>query len=383
MRSLTWNSHWLWPGASLWCLASKVAFVSTVEISDVLRLLAGATPEYRLPIWMAGAAARQTVARYFGLTPGGVEALFHGNLPCTLEEREHLSLSLRWCPACLGDWYHSVGFQDRRVLRCPWHGTLLRESCPKCGRLVDPLGPAWACSFCRSPLTSPPRDWLRDFKRGPGHSGRWPSELPLTHIAYADEEGRVLCYDNQEALALFEGHPRAIEYWQQGQLFESACALWDTVLHDHRPCAYAEPHAYAPQYAAQGFVCPVAGAAFSAFGSLNLACEIGRRWPQEPLPGAAHPYLPWPTEVPFEVLRALLRELPRAWLVDALLVFGDAAKSGHVKARWEVREGVFSAVVESDVGLNGVKGLRAIQKTQMVTLKAARDYAAESCQAEI
>lgn len=361
----------------MWSLAAKAAYVTTCAVGTVLRQLVGASESSRLSIWAANRLERPTIGARLELPSESVDALFLAEEPLDLEQRTHLSLQLRWCPRCAERWYHAVGFQDRRVLRCPWHDCLLHEGCPRCGRPIDPLGKPWHCRFCNAHLAPQLEDWRDLLKSTPDHSGQWPHLLPLTHLAYIEERGRVVCHGDDAGRSLFEGRDWALRYWQQGQLFESGCALWDTVLSDHRDCFFDEPGGYMPQYFNQGFVCPVAAGAGAVLGSLGGCAEFSGVWPHTSLPVQADSTLPWHIDVPFELMRAMLRELPRRWLVDALMLFGDLAAAKRTTGRWEPAEGeLFSA---STIGQAGSLGPVFLQMVGTYELLSAKSYASVSC----
>lgn len=376
-----WNPAWLASGASLWCLAAKAAYATICSVGPVLRTWLGITGESRLPVWAAAASQRGPLGEALGLPVEKIRELFIGAEPLDLSARQHISLQLRWCPECAKSWYHSARFQDRRILRCPWHGCVLFEGCNVCGRAVDPMGQPWACEHCRNKLATRPAKWLDEFKQRPSHDGAWPSEMPTTHLAYS-EEGMLPTYMGGDAgLEQFQSREWALSYWASGQLFESACTLGDTVLHDHLPCLLTEPGGYMSQYYQRGFRCPVAAAAGSVFGVLGGSNEASGWWPSKGLARHAVEPLPPFGNVSFEVMRSLLRELPRVWLVDALLIFGDLGNAGRKTGRWDPPELRLSTMPRRR--LHGRVKLDALQKTPSVALYAAKDYAAESCPADV
>jgi hypothetical protein len=140
--------------------------------------------------------------------------------------------------------------------------------------------------------------------------------------------------DIDEEVAL-TSHSRAIDYWAHAQLYESTAALWDTVLRDHQECALEDTNVYNRNYYWQRFGCPVAAAARTVFGQMNLAHTLRGEWPTNCTVRSAFNSLAACGTVSLEVRRAMLRELPRAWLADALLLFGEVARAGRLKARWE------------------------------------------------
>lgn len=373
----SWNPRWLAAGASLWCVAAKAAYVTTCTVGTVLRALVGASETSRLPTWAASNIERANVAAKLDVARETVDEMFLDSPPGDLERRARISLQLRWCPECAKQWYHCVHFQDRRVLRCPWHGSLLFEGCSKCGRPVDPLGKPWQCAFCGTQLAPHLDDWVRLLKSAPGHAGAWPSKLAASHSAYVERHGELRCHGGDLGRAQFDGRDWALRYWQQGQLYESGCALWDSVLADHKDCYADEPGGYMPQYYSQGFVCPVAAAAGAVLGSLGGCMEAPGLWPRTALPTMADGTLPWPESVSFELMRGMLRELPRRWLVDALMLFGDLAAAERSTGRWEPAAGpLFKSLTGRGVGSSEPVLLQILPAEQLLN---AKSYAAVSC----
>lgn len=72
-------------------------------------------------------------------------------------------------------------------------------------------------------------------------------------------------------------------------------------------------------------------------------------------------------------------QVPRAWLVDALMLYGDIARAGRDKGRWEARADAFKAVAITDIGSSLASVLHA---TQLVTLESAVNYAALNCKSK-
>lgn len=376
-----WNQNWLVAGASFWTLAAKAAHTTTCAIGEVLRSWLGRLPETRLSAWALSADDRTRVAGKLGLANEQVVPMLLGSELRDLDVRQHVSLQVRWCPKCAESWFHAPAFQDRRVLRCPWHHCVLQEGCTHCFRPLDPFGQPWVCGYCSTRLAPRPKDWVPAFKIAPLHRGVWPQALPASHLAYVEEGGCVRYIGGDAGLEGFTGKDWARTYWASGQLFESACTLRDTVLHDHGPCIAAESAGYLLEYHLREFRCPVAAAAQSVFGVLGDGADVTAGWPMAKLARAAHDPLPLFEEVDHEAMRGLLQELPRFWLADALLLFGDLGNAGRKNGRWDppsLQRPIFSQRRQK-----GRLNLSRLQKTPFVALRAAKNYAAESCPAPV
>ncbi len=375
----SWNPAWYHPGASLWCLAAKLAYVGTARVAPVVAKLVGADAPHRVLTWVSSTKSIDVAREQFGLDADSARTLFLCLNHQELEERQHISLGLRWCPTCLGRWYHSVRFQDRRIRCCPWHGDRLLEGCPKCGRAVDPLGRPWHCDFCSAALAEDPEHWLAGLKAAPGHDGKWPRRAPPGLLNYEESEDGVICLPDSGPVstAFPEGSPRAPEFWMQARLYESAASLWDTVLREHWQCALDEPYGYYRDHYSLAFKCPVAAAARAVFGQMNLDGVAKGDWPRHYVTPHADATLPqgWGT-LPLAVLAAMLREIPRAWLADAFLLFGEVARAGRTVARWEPHAHAFQAKTALQSGANGPQ---VVTKRPESWLRATSLFCGECC----
>jgi len=73
----------------------------------------------------------------------------------------------------------------------------------------------------------------------------------------------------------------------------------------------------------------------------------------------------------------MLRELPRRWLVDALMLFGDLAAAERSSGRWEPEAGpVFS---EKDLGGEPHSTARALTSVTSCDIEKAESFAARVC----
>lgn len=377
LRPLSWNPAWFHRGASLWCLAAKIAYVATSRVGAVVKRLAGASEDSRVRIWTLQQATVELAREQFDLAAEDARSLMLPANPGSLEQRQHTSLALRWCPECLSSWFHCVKFQDRRVRLCPWHRVRLLDACPHCARAVDPLGLPWRCSHCGNSLVDDPEHWLSGLKRPPGHDGRWPSRVPTSLLGYQELKHGVRCLPDVAGDELLTAaHRRGLEYWQLAQLYESSAALWDSVLCQHKSCAFKEKYGYQTQHFNLEFACPVAAAGIAVFSQMSLPHSLTGEWPNSRVIASAYQTLPPPGTVPLEVRKALLRELPRAWLADALMVFGEAARVGRTSARWEPHPAAFQAKALTTRGSNGAQ---IVTKRPESWLAATAAFSAEMC----
>ncbi|MCP5285430.1 MAG: hypothetical protein H6933_11065 [Burkholderiaceae bacterium] len=341
----------------------------------MLDMLVGADELHRIRTWVSSPQSVELARAQFELSAQDASALLLWANQEELDERQHISLGLRWCDTCMGRWYHSVRFQDRRIRCCPWHGERLRETCPTCARAVDPLGRPWRCSYCGEALVNDPERWLSDFKTSPGHDGCWPKRMTRGGISYEEREEGVLCHPDPDGEGELPTRPSGLDYWQHAQLYESVASLWDTVLREHRQCALEEPYGYYSDYYELAFKCPAAAAGRAVFGQMDLDGARRGAWPRNRVLTNAYQALPAPETVSLEVRRAMLRELPRAWLADALLLFGEVARTGRTVARWEPHPFAFQA---KTARMAGVKA-ELVTKRPESWLRATSLFCGECC----
>lgn len=377
MTRLAWNPLWYSTGASLWTIASKIAFVRTSTVAAVAEELVGATPCGRLPLWCPTPTDAAAACEMLNLPASRRTALFVGHQPLQTAQREQLRLSLRWCPQCLRDGFHSPHFQDTRVACCPWHLCELLESCPKCHRAVDPLGlEPWKCAACLLPLGLDTEDWLQPFKRRPEHGGRWPTKA-VRHASL--DENAWLCPQPEVRQSSLRAHLHGAiaEHAEHVQAFEEASALWDTLLVDHRDCLGREPHGWVPQFHSVEFNCPVAAAASHAFHYAGAVQEPLGNWQTFPSAVGREHGVKLPSYFPACTRPYLIRATVRHWLENALLQFADVAGVGRRTTHWRPPVRFTAANVDTQQGSSGPYTV-----TSAVTLKAlieAHDYAAERC----
>jgi len=374
-----WTPKWAVPGSSLWCIASKIAYAATTSTGAVLEQLVGATAYQRLPVHAPDheVAAQVVAALELGCDR---EQLFTRLGRLTYADRQGVRLALKWCPQCAEHWFHSPTFQLTGVTYCPWHRCRLLDYCPHCHRGVDPLGPlVWRCSACHRLLTPEPTDWLRDFKKAPGHDGAVPAELLNRQRTYEDnaDSEAWLCHPDDSVQLPPEHVPATVhEHWHLMHAFEESCALWDTVLADHRRCVLEEPHPFRAGYSIIEFKCPVAAAATAAFESLGLRIEPKGDWlrgrSSHLRVNLAHIY-----REPAWLRGVLMRELTRATLFDALEVFGRVARVGRWRTRWSSPENL---AVWSSTPTHVLRDVaRVSPRVSFSALVKALNFAAESC----
>lgn len=328
MIGLPWSVSWFQPGMSAWAIACRIAFVSTAPLRAVLEHLSGATAHWRTPLWFQTSEPRTHLATELGLSERALSDIFLGPVPERLAERQHACLRLRWCPRCLDSWYHSAQFQDTRLDRCPVHGCLLQDRCPRCDRAVDPLGVVpWYCSSCRSYLAQPPSDWLDAFERPV------PSvpKMSFAEEGGAGESATLFVPACADVVAPDSADSYRYLAWRQHFLFEDACAVWDTLGKAHRACALDEPQAGLSQYSAVEFSCPVAGALLHAYGKLDVAAELRRGWHVWRATTMAVYGLSLPWSIPDWAVPAATRSAARRLVLKELKSFGRAAILGRPK----------------------------------------------------
>lgn len=147
--ALVWNASWDLRSESIYGLACKLGTANSLQIEEAVGYFtreAGSTPP-----------------AYLDWRRDSKEA-----------SAEDCYRSLRYCPICLRQAFHSIFHQYRSVRYCPVHAQDLIEFCPYCHELMNPyLGRPWHCSTCELPLAEfSGFEWLAHFSAYPdGGSG--------------------------------------------------------------------------------------------------------------------------------------------------------------------------------------------------------------------
>jgi hypothetical protein len=235
---------------------------------------------------------------------------------------------------------------------------------------------AWRCGHCSKRLVEDPEHWLSGLKTPPGHSGLLPAKVPDAMLGYSTTEHGVLCYPDPDGESRISRLRSGLLAWQEAQLWESAAAVWDTVLASHHECVAHETYGYSKQYYRVVFRCPLVAAARAVFCELGVQDVMTGGWPVSPMNITGYAWLPPPETVSLEVRRAVLRELPRAWLADAGLLFGEAARAGRDKARWEAHP---DALVAKTTPTSGLNGAETVTIRPVRWLEAAMAFSGQHC----
>ncbi len=147
--ALVWNASWVHRSESIYGLACKLRTANSLRIDESL-----------------GYFTRET-----GQTPPAYQDWRRDSEETSTEDCYR---SLRYCPICLRQAFHSIFHQYRSVRYCPFHAQDLIEFCPYCHELMNPYqGRPWHCSSCDFPLAEMPGfSWLAHFSAYPdGGSG--------------------------------------------------------------------------------------------------------------------------------------------------------------------------------------------------------------------
>lgn len=341
MTQLVWNPQWHHPHESMWSVLFKVAFASQVSpaalagrwMEDAQRRRISAT----LPTAMD--AVRTCEALHLGASTS--QDLFADIWDGTLQQRERYQLRMRWCPECAKSWFHSPLFQQWRRSRCPWHGVPLIDSCPKCGRIADPLAESpWKCMHCG--LEHAPRtDWLALFKRPidalSSTPRNWFRHSEDAVLPGGSVEYRLLETGDAQRESPAEDFMRH-HRWLAGIAFEEASALLDSLLGEHRACVEGESMMSLTQYQVVDFRCPVAAAAVFVAVLAGAETEALRRWPPHGKSGYTSQIS---VDIAAVVHRAptwlcpmLVREFVRSALLKGLRLFTGLAEDGRRSLVW-------------------------------------------------
>jgi hypothetical protein len=331
VTTLVWRPEWHRPHESFWSVLNKLAFANDTSVGEILAHLVGSARALRSMTLTVEPRIAMLICRALRLAFSHAAQLFAGVRPVPLEHRQWLQIGLRWCPKCLEEGFHSVVFQDWRVLKCPWHGCQVMDCCPDCRCAVDPLSAApWRCNVCDCELYRPPREWLSAFRAVP----LWVEQCaPASrHGIQVTPAGDALRFcvveggDQVKGGRLLTG--RYAETVVTQAAFEELSSLSEVVFPDHDDCLTSHHHLCMVQCSIMSFECIPAAAVVRTGAVFGLGLSEGEvGWASgEHVAGR---YL-------HALLRADLEELPdwchrpyaqavaRALLADALSDFRTA-----------------------------------------------------------
>lgn len=157
---LVWDPSWFHRSESIYGLACKLGTANSARIEEALDYLSMGlcgpiAPAYR--DWIRDFDAIELLKKIGG--PAGhlktsVESLpdwFYQGTNGALDDFYYRSL--RYCPLCLQQSFHSINHQCRLIRHCPVHAQDLIELCPHCHELINPFcGKPWHCTSCHKPL---------------------------------------------------------------------------------------------------------------------------------------------------------------------------------------------------------------------------------------
>lgn len=359
MNGLAWNPQWWHRAESFWSLLNKMAYANVTSLGDILDFLGFSEAKGQRSL-LCGPSAEKAVQLCLALelSPASATSMFASVGRLRFSDRQPSRLALRWCPVCLAQNFHCALFQNFWLSHCPWHGSLLLDSCPKCRRKIDPLADtAWTCNSCLTKVHTPGFQWIDAFKSALNHGV--PVIAREKHLEYEDvpDAQGFTRYHRHDALAMPTNN--SASSWQRAYstlcvAYEEVAALTDTLFQKHRHCFAGEGRAANPHYEPTTFTCPVAGAnakVLGLFGAVSEAAHGG--WiPQSKLAeftlSAQVAYL---LEVYPEWCHALIcQEMVRGWISEALISFTEAGQNGSNKVAWRpsTSAGIFCKV-ESDV----------------------------------
>lgn len=341
MRRPIWNPAWHREGESFWSAANKVAFANFWSVPEAVRVLSGVTgPLQRLLFVSASVDVAVAVCKVLRISAAVARQLFTSLGTMSLVDRQYLSLSLRWCPACLQQGFHSGIFQDWRVWTCPRHGQNLLERCPNCLRGVDPLcALPWTCSYCQHELFRPDQSWVPAFRSPIDFQWSSLEKSTLLQIDEVRESPVNTHYYSRGSFAKGSSPEKVALATQAAEwAYEEAAALTDSLLCGHRDCVANHVQASMVQFDPVHFSCPVAGALTHVGAWFDFqAMGVSGSWVGgiRPAPGLVNSWLEWELrEVPGWARRLYVRESFRAWLMDAIANFKAADDLGLQTVSW-------------------------------------------------
>ena len=188
-RRYAWRADAARPHESIWSLLQKFSFLNAVRNSQCVRLFRRMDSAHYRQVWDLGheyldlaALGAATVGRRRLETTGLVEGYLGG----AERVREFLHLvgaTLRYCPLCLAEGFHSPVHQMLFLAACPVHGVALHDRCPACRGLIrvdlKRSAPPFGCRQCRHafwPAMGEPAAW-------PPQPGRRAADAAFAGVA--------------------------------------------------------------------------------------------------------------------------------------------------------------------------------------------------------
>lgn len=360
MNGLAWNPMWWHRAESFWSLLNKMAYANVTSPREILDFLGFSEAKGQRSLLFNPSAGRAVqLCLALELSPAAATSMFTAVGRLRFPVRQASRLAVRWCPVCLAQNFHSALFQNFWLSHCPWHGSLLLDSCPKCRRKIDPLAEtAWTCNSCATKIHTPGLRWIDAFKSTPDHGvpvvARGGERLEYEDVPDAQGFTR---YRRHDALAMPTNN--SASSWQHAYstlcvAYEEVAALTDTLFEKHRNCFAGEGRAAYPRYEPTTFTCPVAGANARVLGLFGAVAEAAHGgWIPQSIraEGTLSAQVAYRLEAYPEWCKPLIcQELVRGWISEALISFTEAAQNGSNKVAW--RPSTFAGIfckVESDV----------------------------------
>jgi hypothetical protein len=171
-KGLNWSPAWFSPYQSIWSLTRKLSLATVVPHEDVIQLLAG-TDDFEPWMWAVSAhpgKESMLLAALLDVQPRDVRS-------CWLDDfvRSHrepvVARSLRYCPECMEQDFHSVLHQLHLLETCPIHLRILTTNCPHCGfrqdASVKAIDSFTRCIRCECEMFPPSPGWNSKFEWRP------------------------------------------------------------------------------------------------------------------------------------------------------------------------------------------------------------------------
>ncbi len=159
----TWDTNLCAPYESTWSLLQKFAMLNACNTRDIQREFGGISKRAHPQNWSNrdrnlhgwGALDSSIIQQRLGLTDFQIQAASTLSYIRTDEAKVLASQSLRICPQCVREGFHTPFHQLLFIPECPIHKTLLTTHCFECGTLTAPYSlhqasfqTAYGCGEC-------------------------------------------------------------------------------------------------------------------------------------------------------------------------------------------------------------------------------------------
>lgn len=161
----TWNTDWINPFESAFCLLNKFALLNALGIESMAKLFVARKPRGQIasayangiPLMKLEQLNADNFCRLLQVSKSDMNNAFP--FPNFDSQLIPFSDQLRYCRRCIKRGFHSVLHQMEMFDECPIHHTRLSVGCPHCGRMIpykltaNTISKPFQCEHCEAPFS--------------------------------------------------------------------------------------------------------------------------------------------------------------------------------------------------------------------------------------